>query len=97
LTSKHTTMAMFLFAITVSFIFLSVLIRVNYDLTSAQQANSHLQKEIDKIKKNDEELHQKIAELTKTTSQLAKELDTTQELQRKQALTVGELKKSKKK
>jgi cell division protein FtsB len=87
---------MFLFAITISFIFLSVLIRVNYDLTSTQQANSHLQKEIDKIKKNDEDLRQQIAVLNKNYNQLTKELDTTQELQRKQAIAVGEIKKNKK-
>jgi cell division protein FtsL len=87
---------MFLFAITISFIFLSVLIRVNYDLTSTQQANSHLQKEIDKIKKNDEDLRQQIVVLTKNYNQLTKELDTTQELQRKQAIAVGEIKKNKK-
>jgi len=87
---------MFVFAIVISFIFLSVLVRVNYDLTSAQQATTHLQKEIDKIKKNDEELHQQIAELNKNINQLSKELDTTQELQRKQALAVGEIKKNKK-
>jgi septal ring factor EnvC (AmiA/AmiB activator) len=87
---------MFLFAITISFIFLSVLIRVNYDLTSTQQADSHLQKEIDKIKKNDEDLRQQIVVLTKNYNQLTKELDTTQELQRKQAIAVGEIKKNKK-
>ena len=87
---------MFVFAMVISFIFLSVLIRVNYDLTSAQQANSHLQKEIDKIKKNDDELHQRITELTKSVDKLSRELDTTQELQRKQSLAVGELKKNKK-
>ena len=87
---------MFLFAMVISFIFLSVLIRVNYDLDSAKRSNDSLQKQIDAIKKNDADLNDKIAAMSKNITQIAKDIDTTQELQRKQAMAIGELKKGKK-
>jgi Tfp pilus assembly protein PilN len=97
MTSKQTSYILFGFAMVVSFIFLSVLIRVNYDLDQARRANDDLQKQINQIKKTDDELHQKIVELTKSTQTIAHDIDVTQELQRKQAQVVVDLKKSKKK
>jgi cell division protein FtsL len=97
MTSKQTNIAMFLFSLTLSFIFLSVLIKVNYDLDQVRRANDDLQKQIIQIKKADDDTKQKIAELTKSTQAIAHDVDVTQELQRKQAIEVGELKKGKKK
>jgi cell division protein FtsL len=96
-TDKQTSWVLFGFAIVVSFIFLSVLIKVNYDLDQARRANDSLQKQIEQLKKADEELHQKIVELTKSTQRIAHDVDVTQELQRKQAQVVVDLKKGKKK
>jgi prefoldin subunit 5 len=81
----------------VSFIFLSVLIKVNYDLDQARRANDSLQHQIDQLKKVDDEQRQKIAELTKSTQSIARDVDITQELQRKQAQIVVDLKKGRKK
>jgi cell division protein FtsL len=96
-TDKQTSWVLFGFAMVVSFIFLSVLIKVNYDLDQARRANDNLQRQIEQLKKADEELHQKIVELTKSTQRIAHDVDVTQELQRKQAQVVVDLKKGKKK
>ena len=97
MTSKQTSYILFGFAMVVSFIFLSVLIRVNYDLDQARRANDVLQHQVSQLKKTDEDLHQKIVELTKSTQSIAHDVDVTQELQRKQAQVVVDLKKGKKK
>ena len=97
MTSKQINIAMFLFSLTLSFIFLSVLIKVNYDLDQVHRANDELQKQIIQIKKADDDAKQKIAELTKSIQSVAHDVDVTQELQRKQAQVVVDLKKGKKK
>ena len=97
MTDKQTSWVLFGFAMVVSFIFLSVLIRVNYDLDQARRANDVLQHQVSQLKKTDEDLHQKIVELTKSTQSIAHDVDVTQELQRKQAQVVVDLKKGKKK
>jgi len=96
MTSKQTSLTMFIFSLALSFIFLSVLIRVNYDLDQVRRANDDLQKQITQIKKADDDVKQKIAELTKGQQAIAHDIDVTQELQRKQATAVGDLKKGKK-
>jgi Tfp pilus assembly protein PilN len=96
-TDKQTSWVLFGFAMVVSFIFLSVLIKVNYDLDQARRANDNLQRQIDQLKKSDEDQRQKIVELTKSTQSIARDVDVTQELQRKQAQIVVDLKKGKKK
>jgi len=78
-------------------VFLSVLVKVNYDLDQVRRANDDLQRQITQIKKSDEDAKQKIAELAKSTQAIARDVDATQELQRKQAIAVGELKKGKRK
>ena len=97
MTDKQTSWVLFGFAMVVSFIFLSVLIKVNYDLDQARRANDNLQRQIDQLKKSDEDQRQKIVELTKSTQSIARDVDVTQELQRKQAQIVVDLKKGKKK
>ena len=97
MTDRQTSWVLFGFAMVVSFIFLSVLIKVNYDLDQTRRANDSLQRQIDQLKKVGDEQHQKIAELTKSTQSIARDVDVTQELQRKQAQIVVDLKKSRKK
>ena len=97
MTDRQTSWVLFGFAMIVSFIFLSVLIKVNYDLDQARRANDSLQHQIDQLKKVDDEQRQKIAELTKSTQSIARDVDITQELQRKQAQIVVDLKKGRKK
>jgi cell division protein FtsL len=88
---------LFGFAMVISFIFLAVLIRVNYDLDQSRRAIDELQKQINQIKKTDDDTKQKIVELTKGQQSIAHDIDVTQELQRKQAIAVGDLRKGKKK
>jgi hypothetical protein len=54
-----------------------------------------MQKQIDKIKAEDENLKQQIVKLTYANQSLNKDLDVTQELQRKQAQAILDLKKGK--
>ena len=97
MTDRQTSWVLFGFAMVVSFIFLSVLVKVNYDLDQARRANDILQRQIDQLKKVDDEQRQKIVELTKSTQSIAHDVDITQELQRKQAQVVIDLKKGRKK
>ena len=97
MTNKQTNLAMFLFSLSLSFIFLSVLVKVNYDLDQVRRANDELQKQITQIKKTDDDARQKIAELTKGQQAIAHDIDVTQELQRKQAQVVVDLRKGRKK
>jgi hypothetical protein len=54
-----------------------------------------MQKQIDKIKAEDQELKQLIVKLVNANTTLNKDLDVTQELQRKQAQAILDLKKGK--
>jgi hypothetical protein len=54
-----------------------------------------MQKQIDKLKAEDEDLKHLIVKLTNANLVLNKDLDITQELQRKQAQAILELKKGK--
>ena len=97
MTDKQTSWVLFGFAMIGSFIFLSVLIKVNYDLDQARRVSDELQKQVSQLKKADEEQHQKIVELTKSTQSIAHDIDVTQDLQRKQAQVVVDLRKGRKK
>ncbi len=97
MTDRQTSWVLFGFAMVVSFIFLSVLIKVNYDLDQTRRANDSLQNQIDQLKKVDDEQRQKIVELTKSMQSIARDVNITQELQRKQAQVVVDLKKGRKK
>jgi hypothetical protein len=55
-----------------------------------------MQKQIDKLKAEDEDLKRLIVKLTNTNLALNKDLDATQELQRKQAQAILDLRKGKK-
>ena len=56
-----------------------------------------MQKQIDKLKAEDEDLKHLIVKLTNANVNLNKDLDATQELQRKQAQMILDLKKGKRK
>jgi CHASE3 domain sensor protein len=55
-----------------------------------------MQKQIDKLKAEDEELKHLVVKLTNANLSLNKDLDVTQELQRKQAQAIVDLRKGKK-
>ena len=97
MTNRQTSVVMFVFAMIVSFIFLAVLVRVNYDLTAAGQSNIHLQKQIDQLKVEQKQLQAKISSLEKADERIARDVDVTQDLQRKQAQVIVDIKKGRKK
>ena len=96
MTGKQTTWTIFFIAVVTGLVLLSTIIKVDDHLERSRLAVIDMQKQIDKIKAEDQELKQLIVKLTNANVTLNKDLDTTQELQRKQAQVILELKKGKK-
>ena len=97
MTSKQTTWAIFFIAVVTLLILLTTVQKVNDQLDRSRIAVVDMQKQIDKIKAEDEELKHLIAKLTTANLALNKDLDVTQELQRKQAQAILDLRKGKRK
>ncbi len=97
MTNKQTTWTIFVIAVITGLILLSTIIKVDDQLEHSRLAVADMQKQIDKIKTEDEELKRLIVKLTNANQALNKDLDATQELQRKQAQAILDLKKGKKK
>jgi uncharacterized protein YoxC len=87
---------MFFIAVVTLLILLITVQKVNDQLDRSRLAVVDMQKQIDKIRAEDEELRHLIVKLTNANLALNKDLDVTQELQRKQAQAILELKKGKK-
>ena len=97
MTGKQTTWTIFFIAVVTLLILLTTVQKVNDQLDRSRLAVVDMQKQIDKIKAEDQELKHLIVKLTNANLALNKDLDVTQELQRKQAQAILELKKGKKK
>lgn len=97
MTNKQTLWSVFIVAVLVSLMLLSVIIKVDDQLERSRLAVADMQKQIDKIKAEDQELKHQIAKLTNANQVINKDLDATQELQRKQAQAILELRKGKRK
>jgi len=95
-TGRQTTWAIFFIAVVTGLILLSTIIKVDDQLQRSRLAVLDMQKQIDKLKSEDEELKHLVVKLTNANQTLNKDLDTTQELQRKQAQIILDLKKGKK-
>ena len=95
MTSKQTTWAIFFIAVVTLLILLTTIQKVDDQLDRSRLAVVDMQKQIDKLKAEDQELKHLIVKLTNTNVELNKDLDVTQELQRKQAQAILELKKGK--
>jgi hypothetical protein len=87
---------MFFIAVVTGLVLLSTVQKVNDQLDRSRLAVSDMQKQIDKLKVQDEDLKQLIVKLSNTNIALNKDLDATQELQRKQAQAILDLRKGKK-
>ena len=96
MTGKQTTWAIFFIAVVAGLVLLSTIIKVDDQLEQSRLAILDMQKQINKIKAEDEELKRLIVKLTYANTALNKDLDTTQELQRKQAQAILDLRKGKK-
>lgn len=95
MTNKQTLWSIFIVAVLVSLMLLSVIIKVDDQLERSRLAVVDIQKQIDKIKAEDQELKSLIVKLTNANQALNRDLDVTQELQRKQAQAILDLKKGK--
>ena len=96
MTSKQTTWAIFFIAVVTLLILLTTIQKVDDQLDRSRLAVVDMQKQIDKLKAEDEDLKHIVVKLTNTNLALNKDLDVTQELQRKQAQAILDLKKGKK-
>jgi hypothetical protein len=95
-TSKQTTWAIFFIAVVTLLILLTTIQKVDDQLERSRLAVVDMQKQIDKLKAEDQDLRHLVVKLTNTNLALNKDLDVTQELQRKQAQAILDLKKGKK-
>jgi len=95
-TSKQTTWTIFFIAVVTLLILLTTVQKVDDQLERSRLAVLDMQKQIDKLKAEDEDLKHLVVKLTNANVNLNKDLDTTQELQRKQAQSILDLKKGKK-
>jgi len=95
-TSKQTTWTIFFIAVVTLLILLTTIQKVDDQLERSRLAVVDMQKQIDKLKAEDEDLKHLVVKLTNANVNLNKDLDTTQELQRKQAQSILDLKKGKK-
>jgi predicted nucleic acid-binding Zn-ribbon protein len=96
-TSKQTTWTIFFIAVVTLLILLTTIQKVDDQLERSRLAVVDMQKQIDKIRAEDEDLKHLIVKLNNANLSLNKDLDITQELQRKQAQIILDLRKGKKK
>ena len=97
MTDRQTHWTIFFIAVVTGLILLSTVQKVNDQLERSRLAVIDMQKQIDKLKAEDEDLKHLIVKLTNANVNLNKDLDATQELQRKQAQMILDLKKGKRK
>ena len=97
MTDRQTHWAIFFIAVITGLVLLSTVEKVNDQLDRSRLAVVDMQKQINKLKAEDEDLKHLIVKLTNANINLNKDLDITQELQRKQAQAIVDLRKGKKK
>ena len=97
MTGKQTTWTIFFIAVVTLLILLTTIIKVDDQLERSRLAVLDMQKQIDKLKAEDEGLKHLVVKLTNANLSLNKDLDVTQELQRKQAQAIVDLRKGRKK
>ena len=96
MTDRHVSWMMFAVSLIIGAVFLSVLVKVNVQLDQQRQAFEVQQKQIDRLTEQQHAMQEQTLKMLHTDDQLAHDIDVTQELQRKQAIEVGDLKKGKK-
>ena len=97
MTDKQTHWTTFFVAVITGLILLTTVQKVDDQLERSRLAVVDMQKQIDKLKAEDEELKHLVVKLTNANLSLNKDLDVTQELQRKQAQAIVDLRKGRKK
>jgi septal ring factor EnvC (AmiA/AmiB activator) len=93
---KQVAWVLFLVSTTLSLIFLGEIVNMNYELDSQKRRSDDLAREIQMLKKHQEDLKLQLTIVNKTTASIEKDIDNTQELQRIQAQRISEIIKKKK-
>lgn len=88
---------LFLVSMVISFLFLGTMVNMNYELDNQKRRSDSLDKEIQSLKKHQEDLKLQLTIVNKTTTHIEKDIDDTQQLQRIQAQKIYEIIKKKKK
>ena len=96
MTSKQTTWIMFGISLVISMVFLSVLVRTNYDLDDMRRTIVAQNKQIDLLIKLNSELAQKVKDLDKSQSLVTKDLDKIKIVQENQTNELYRIKNRKK-
>lgn len=97
MTDRHVSWLMFVVSLVIGAVFLSVLVKVNVELDQQRQAFDLQKKQIDKLTADNHDMHVQLMKMLHTDDKLARDIDITQELQRKQAQVIVDLRKGKKK
>jgi uncharacterized protein YoxC len=97
MTNKQTSYVLFGIAVSISLVLFTVLVKVNHEADQYRVAIENLQKQIDDLRAQDHVATEQMLKLMHEHDQMAKDIDITQDLQRKQAQVVVDLRKGKKK
>ena len=97
MTNKQTSYVLFGIAVSISLVLFTVLVKVNHEADQYRVAIENLQKQIDDLRTQDHVATEQMLKLMHEHDQMAKDIDITQDLQRKQAQVVVDLRKGRKK
>jgi len=93
---RHISFGLFLVSMTISLLFLGQLVNMNYELDNQKRRVDDLDKQLQTVKKHQEDLKLQLTIVNKTTASIEKDIDNTQELQRLQAQKLSEIVKKRK-
>jgi hypothetical protein len=96
MTNKQTSYVLFGVAVSISLVLFTVLVKVSHKEEQYNTAIEKLQKQIDDLRDQDHVATEQMLKFSHNIDQMAHDIGITQDLQRKQAIAVGELKKGKK-
>lgn len=96
MTSKQVSYVLFAIAVSISLVLFAVLVKINHEAEQYSVAIENLQKQIDDLRTQDHVATEQMIKFSQDHDQLTRDIDVTQDLQRKQAIAVGELKRGKK-
>ena len=97
MTNKQTSYALFGIAVSISLVLFTVLVKVNHEAEQYRTAIENLQHQIDDLRAQDHVATEQMLKFSHEHDQMARDINITQELQRKQAQVVVDLKKGRKK
>ena len=80
----------------ISLFLLAVIVKIDGHLEESKLAIANLEKKINRLQDENQELKKSIVKINHATDSINKDIDSTQELQRKQAQAILELRKGRK-